>query len=436
MKYINLIFILLLVFLAIALSGQSHHSSLSVREEIKSLFDKKTKNVWVVLISGKLDNTYVIDMAYGTDGHIYKGFYYLRSSGQRFEIEGEEVNGQLMLVESADTGKSTGYIIGKFDGLDFSGQWMNIQKNNSLPVTGQKVEQFDDFHPVLCDARAWHYYYKGKIENEETQIYIDKNENYYFIYYKYKNTVGRDTILNTTNNDALVFPITDTYEAILTKDALDYVILEKKENFQNYLIKRVASADYECYEFANFTTLIETMRPVVKNQKFVKWLDDEFSSWHESGNKKIKTYPDEFISNENRYKDLGYGWVEISFLTDEYISGNVFTQSSWKKGTGKKSFIFDLKSNKNLDAGSWILQSLENKHVLDSLISIKKESLIYNDEKLNKWVSEQNFDNIILKKEGISFQTGFSTIFGEHEIILYYEDLKPFCKNRSVLKNF
>ena len=62
----------------------------------------------------------------------------------------------------------------------------------------------------------------------------------------------------------------------------------------------------------------------------------------------------------------------------------------------------------------------------------------YNRKKKN--IQSQKFkhpnDNVILKKEGISFQTGFSTVYGEYEFILFYEELKPFCKNRTALKNF
>lgn len=110
-------------------------------------YSTKNKNVWVVLISGKLDDTYVVDMAYGTDGRICKGFYFLRSSGERFEIEGEEVNGQLVLVESTNKGKSTGFIVGKFDGQNFNGQWMNIKKTISYQFQDKTLKNLMIFIP-------------------------------------------------------------------------------------------------------------------------------------------------------------------------------------------------------------------------------------------------------------------------------------------------
>ena len=130
-------------------NSQNPYSSTAIREEVKSLFDKKTKNVWVVLSCGKLDQTHVVDMAFGTDGHTIRGFYFLRSSGERYYIDGDENNGIFKLVETNKRGKTTGFIIGKFDGHDFSGKWIDADKRNSLPFETTVVESFEQYHPVL-----------------------------------------------------------------------------------------------------------------------------------------------------------------------------------------------------------------------------------------------------------------------------------------------
>lgn len=427
---------LFLIFPFYLVLGQSAYPSTQIKEEVKALFDKKVKNIWVILISGKLDGIHVVDLAFGTDGKSCKGFYYLRSSGERFELDGDEQNSDITFVETNKRGKSTGFIIGHFDGQQFKGKWMDAFKKESLGFEGEVVNKFDDYHPILCGGREWHHFYKGKIDNMPICVFIDKKEDTYTVFSKLNQNIFTDTLLLGDNEEVIVFMISPHYKAILTKDAQDYLLIEKSENYQNFLLKREASAVFECFEFANFTTRIETMRPLIDHKKFNHWLDNEFKNWHNSSHKKISVTSEESIPNTNRYKDIGYGWVEISFLNDEFVSGNIFTQSSWKKGTDKKSFVFDLKSGKILEPIDFLALSFEHPLGIDSLVQVKKNALTFRDKSVKEWVSKQNFNYICLYENGIKFQTCFSNIYGEHEVELNFDELRPLCKSKSILKNF
>lgn len=417
-------------------TGQNPYSSTTIREEVKNLFDTKTKNVWVVLSCGKLDNTHVADMAFGTDGHTIRGFYFLRSSGERYYIDGDENDGIFKLVETNKRGKTTGFLIGKFDGRQFVGQWLDAEKRNSLSFETTIVETFEQYHPVLCDHKLWHAYYQGKLDNIPAQVFVQKSDTSNTILARYGGSIIMDTTIYTRNNQLVVFRLSGIYNAILDPEAPEYLLLENAENYQNILLPREGVAQFECFEFANFTTRIETMRPVVSNKKFNTWLDAEFKNWHEHGHKKLELTAAESIPNDQRYKDLGYGWVEISYIDDQYISGHVFTQSSWKKGTEKKSFLFDLKSSRSLNPAEILRESMERPALIDSIVSAEKQKIFIRDEKVKQWMLNQSFDHVTLHTKGMSFQTTFSNIYGEYQVIIPYESLKSYCKNKSFLKNF
>jgi hypothetical protein len=429
------IFIFFILFCSFQAGTQQVASSTTVREEVKSMFDKKVKNVWVVLSSGKLDGVHIVDMAFGTDGKTYRGFYYLRSSGERFELEGEESDGIYTFIETNKRGKTTGFVIGAFDGQKFTGDWIPVDKSRKLPFETMVLESFDTYQPVLCDHKMWQAYYQGKIDNLPAQVYASKHEHDYHVYVKWNGITKTDSFNETTGNYVFSLSLTESHKIIFDFDAGDYLVVENNVNNQNFLLYKEAYAQFECFEFANFTTRLETIRPVFPNKKFVLWLDDEFNKWHEQGRKKISVHTDEAVVNHHRYTDIGYGWVEISYLDNNFISGHIFTQSSWKKGTEKKSFIFDTKASKILEPASLLQESFMDPLQIDSIVTSKIKNICYNDPKLKEWVCNQPFNHITLHEKGLSFQTKFSNIFGEHEVIITYEELKPLLKNKSVLRN-
>lgn len=429
------IFIFFILFCSFQAGTQHVASSTAVREEVKSMFDKKVKNVWVVLSSGKLDDIHIVDMAFGTDGKTYRGFYYLRSSGERFELEGEESDGLYTFIETNKRGKTTGFLIGAFDGQKFTGEWIPVDKSRKLPFKTMVLESFDTYQPVLCDHKMWQAYYQGKIDNLPAHVFASKHEHDYHVYVKWNGITKTDSFNETTGNYVFSLSLTESHKIIFDFDAGDYLVVENNVNNQNFLLYKEAYAQFECFEFANFTTRLETIRPVFPNKKFVLWLDDEFNKWHEQGRKKISVHTDEAVVNHHRYTDIGYGWVEISYLDNNFISGHIFTQASWKKGTEKKSFIFDTKASKILEPASLLQESFMDPLQIDSIVTSKIKNICYNDPKLKEWVCNQPFNHITLHEKGLSFQTKFSNIFGEHEVIITYEELKPLLKNKSVLRN-
>src|SRR5690606_18440727 len=197
------------------LSGQNVRPSHIIRDEVKSLFDRDIKNVWVILSSGKLDDMHIIDMAFGTDGHHVKGFYYLRSSGERFEIDGYEKNNQYTLVETSKRGKTTGVILGKFDGNAFSGEWMNANKKNPLSLETKVLSSFDQYQPVLCDHKIWHGYYTGKIEKTPSSVFLCKSEQHIGFCCKSAGSFVFDTLDNTKKSAVYTIQLSPSQKAIV-----------------------------------------------------------------------------------------------------------------------------------------------------------------------------------------------------------------------------
>lgn len=433
-------FFWLILFITFAfvchLQAQNVRSPELIREEVRNLFDKKIRNVWIILSSGKLDDMHVVDMAFGSDGKHIKGFYYLRSSGERFEIDGSEKDNRYVLIETNKRGKTTGYILGEFDGNHFSGQWLGPDKKQSLSLETSVLTSFDQYQPVLCDHKLWHSYYTGKIGKTPSSVFLCKSEHQLGFCCKKEDSLVFHKESGPENKPVFIFRISQTQRAIVDLDSPEYIVVEDVEGYQNYLLKVSAMVPFQCFEFANFTTRIETVRPVLDNKKFNQWLDNTFHYWFEHGNKKITLVTQESYNNAERYKDIGYGWVELSYLSDEFISGHVFMQSSWKKGTDKISFIFDLKKSKLMHNPDIWEETLLTPQAVDSMIQEKKISLSCPEEKIKTWLSQQSFQHITLKENGLSFQTPFSNVYGEYEVLIPYIELKPYLKNKSFLKSF
>jgi hypothetical protein len=233
------IFIFFILFCSFQAGTQQVASSTTVREEVKSMFDKKVKNVWVVLSSGKLDGVHIVDMAFGTDGKTYRGFYYLRSSGERFELEGEESDGIYTFIETNKRGKTTGFLIGAFDGQKFTGEWIPVDKSRKIPFETMVLESFDTYQPVLCDHKMWQAYYQGKIDNLPAQVYASKHEHDYHVYVKWNGITKTDSFNETTGNYVFSLSLTESHKIIFDFDAGDYLVVENNVNNQNfYYIKR------------------------------------------------------------------------------------------------------------------------------------------------------------------------------------------------------
>ena len=74
-----------------------------------------------------------------------------------------------------------------------------------------------------------------------------------------------------------------------------------------------------------------------------------------------------------------------------------------------------------------------SKDYFKKVVLAKKKELKWKPEVKN-WVDGQKFSYVALTDTGFSFKTDFSTIYGEKEIIIPYQELAVNLKNRSIIK--
>jgi len=433
----KIIILLFCISFGLKLQGQKTLNLIEARKEVKSMFDNDVKNLWINVLSGKLDNIHLVDMVIGTDGNICKGLYTFRSSGITFYFEGEDIDDHLKLIEYNKKGKHTGYILGNYDGKKFETRWLDPKKELFYSLNLDFVNLPEDYTPIECDHRIWYSCYEGKIDNSNWKINVYREGDIFKIFQHIDQSKTFEIITCPFPNcESVTYTFKNgKWKLFLNNEPNELVIqqLKGEEEGAFYSLKNVNTARFDCYEYADYTTRLEIVKPVIKNNKFNEWMDSQLKQWRSESEKHIFYQTAEESSYSERWQKLGYAWVELDIMTTNVISGTIYMQSSWNKKTEKVSFIFDLKTSKIVDPKDLFEKNLDFTEYFSKVITAKKKELGIKDPTLNKWVQTQPFDFVTLKDKAFSFKTRFSSIYGEQEILVPYSELKEFLKPRTFL---
>ncbi|MBC7884750.1 MAG: hypothetical protein H7X99_04710, partial [Saprospiraceae bacterium] len=190
---------------------------------------------------------------------------------------------------------------------------------------------------------------------------------------------------------------------------------------------------YECYEYADYYSRMECVRPMTGYKKFDIWIETAFKDWVRANLEKFKSIDSGDIGTNERWSQTAYGWVDVDLFLNDMISGTIYMQSSWSPVTRKKAFIYDLKNGKEMILQDIFERNFESKSFFDLLIpAMKKE--FHSKPELKTWIEGQRFEHITIKDNGISFKTDFNTIYGEKEILIPFANLTDKLKHRSLIK--
>lgn len=410
------------------------------REDVRALFPGHVKNLWINNLSGTLDNKHRVDMIIGTDGEQCKGLYTMRNSGETFFFEGDNLNGELKLVELAGGFKTSGFIVGHYDGASFNGQWMNVDKDISLDLDLNLESQVGVLNPNACINEAWYRLYSGKIESENARLLLVK-ENKSFKLFCYLDSLRFVDIIPVKNRSVeMLTPdfksdMWKQYSIIVDANDLKQVKLVRASGGDFELItilKEAAFLDLECFEYADYYSRLVVERPVSDNKKFNKWIESKLMHWMQDNIEDLKEIKKDDIGTKDRWIQYIDGWVEIDLFTGDFISGTVYLQSSLKVGTQKIPFIYDLRFGKELKLQDLFVKEFNAKDYFKEKIAMQKMKVSWKPE-MKKWIEKEPFGFVTVKESGLSFKTELNAIYGEKEIIIPYNEIKENIKVKNLL---
>lgn len=412
-----------------------------LRSDVRAMFASDTKDLWINQLSGHLDGVHVLDMVIGTDGKQCKGKYTLRSSNTSFIFEGEDTGEQLRLIELTDTGLFCGYILGNYDGKNLNAVWMDVKKIQKIPLTARVNATYDTHDAISCDAARWISRYEGRIDNEKVSLIVLNDKDHVTLNWITGGLFFSDAFAMTGTQS--LFPDINFAGTVLANKKLNLNSIANKsatdkgaEIISGNQVQRLstsASLEFDCFEFADFTTLMELVKPNPGKQKFNTWLEQNFKTWFSEIQKRKSHKPDEDYSTTERWAYNVTGWVEVDLYNQDLLSGTVYTQIPKDKKVYKHAFIYDLGNGKEIKFADIFDKNFNFTDFIKKTIKAKKKELTV-PAVMRKWIDEQDFMNISLKYQGLSCRTNFHTVYGEHEIIIPYKDISDKIKLRVLLK--
>ena len=412
------------------------------KADVREMFPPNTKNLWINYLSGTIDDKHTADMIIGTDGHTCKGLYTMRSSKTTFFFEGEEKDKQLHLAEMNDDSRFTGFLNGNYDGQKFDGQWMDKEKNIVLPVKLSFVNAFDNFTPDKKLPHQWNRIFSGIVAGKTIKLQLIKNDSVFegilyddmplrkketamgngsrveMLRFDFDNSVisGKWIMLDTFNLEKadVIYPDESGLEVVTTLKAEELL-------------------EYNIYEYADYYSRLECLRPKTGSKSFDSWMNFIFKKWLDDNLIELQSIKKEDLATKDRWMQCAHGWVDVSLFDGTLISGIVYMQTSWKSETTKIPFIYDLRYGRALN----LKDVFDNKFDSEEYFKILIPDLIKTNNwnpGIRSWVVNQSFNHICLKYEGIGFSTPYSTIYGEKEIIVPYTTVEQNLKPRYIFR--
>ena len=411
------------------------------RQEVRAMFTEDKKDLWIHQLSGLLDGIHKIDMVIGTDGKECKGIYTLRSSNLSFYFEGEDTGEHIRLLEMTKSGKFSGYIMGNYDGKNLNAIWMDVKKIQQLTLTASVQNNFITERDKVCNSPEWISKYEGKIEGERLKLTVHFQKGQYKLLWQAGDRIFSDIYTDDLNQST--FPELNFSGTVLNKKKLNLKSITESTSADNvvqllsgnevFKMNLTARLNFDCYEYANFSTRWELIRPNPEKPKFSAWLEQNFKQWFSENQKKSFQQSDDEFSTTERWAHNIYGWVEVDLFNADLISGTVYRQHSQESNVQKHAFIYDLSNGKELKIGELFEKNFDATDYIRKVIKARKKELQVTPV-MRKWINGQDFLNISLTSQGISCRTAFHTVYGEHEILIPYKDIKDKIKLRTLLK--
>ena len=414
---------------------------------VLELFDKPKKVKWMQHYRGRIDDLNDIAVTLAFDGKQCKGtLLYLRSKTS-FTLEGQIKKGVLKLKEIDKKGQVSGHIKGKVIEGEIIGEWSNHNNSFGGSLFLEKTDKSIDV-PSYCGNNKWIHHYTGEFQDKASDLILQKESDNYLKGNLYLAATGKSYALNgfLEENGLFSLKITDDYrnkKGVMTGSLVEAHALNASFNttsgYQGLATYTLHSELLVgCVEFADYLSSYDITYPKLQHRQFNNWIDAVSNNWISN----CRNYADE-VRKKNKTETpalraslRAYAWTDLDLLSDQLISGFITFSNTWSSGRVGQSFSFDLKKGKEITFDNLFKPEFDYRRYIWNELNRKiKKHPMYKNEGFRSWISALEFPYFTIRKEGVSFSSGFDTIYGQQRITIPFKDLKPYLRKGNPVEH-
>ncbi len=430
----SVVIVHIIFFAVFSLFAQDKHSA-------KSLFDDDTE-VQELLYQGVLNGVHQVNFVLGLRDNICKGFYSYSGSKLTFQLEGTYKEDFFELHELDQNLKvSANLILEKEDDL-LTGQWTHIDKKIGFPISAVKVNSFsNDINN--CRENSWQNTYHGVLEQQNISIRLTKESDSDLFVNVNIASIPFDFTVECDRPECRFFKQdfkgqTGLFEELefrrIDSSYLNITMIKSDRSRELVGLRLYETLSYDCIDYSSYTSRYNLIYPKLKNLFFNKTIRNIVGDWETSIIQEIDSL--ELLSPgqipADRFTYEATGWVDITQFNNQIISGVFTFQKNWATAPQRKVFNFDLSQNKEITSDQVFKSSFDYQKYFDTFIAEQKKNYVpFKQKYISDWVKTQKFNHVNYTAEGIVFSSDFSNIYGSHQVLLPYANIK-----KHLHKNF
>lgn len=387
------------------------------------LFD--TQITWIKQFEGKIDGVHAASLSLGFDGIHSKGFLTYTSSGEQYLLEGTLQNDDLVLLEKYEN-DPTGYIEGSFSLEEITMNWKSIDGTSNFQALfwdRQKLAEKDATQLAI---------YAGVLDDQNIKLTLQKTGqsgigNIIFDnnqIEKLHATYISDRNLNVENlSSGYSFKLVNTKEDLYEAS----FILPASSTASHLGLRCISTIDMKVEEYLSQYIDYEILLPSL-DATFDADINALVKDWKQDMDQhKEKTV-------QNRFGNAARIWFDVEFISNEYLSGVVYYNSTWSKQVASRTFTYHRQNSEMISLAPFLKGSSKwERAIKDRMIAAKELNTSTENDQYKKWIDRADLMDPILCEGGLQFLTESNTVFGQGSTFMPWDSLTPLVISSSKL---
>ncbi|MFT4759415.1 MAG: hypothetical protein ACI9XO_000680 [Paraglaciecola sp.] len=385
---------------------------------------------------GRIDDFNDINITLTCDQSDCEGqLKYLRSE-VFFQLKGKLYGENLELKEINSLGNLSGRINGKCRNRNIDAQWTNFDRSISSRMVLEET-LFADNLPTYCGENKWIMQYIHKNGDETIHLLMQTGANNQILgnadwngkMYQIQGELNENDSFSARlkSSDGQIYTLKSN--AYNPNRTLKATLTDVNKKSQNLTFKLREQLDVGCVRYADYTTAYDATYPKTKNKAFNSWIETIIFDWAKTCQNHVNSNKETVLKPENRAVHRATAWVDLSYLSKDFITGFIVFNNNWKNQPRCISFNFDLKKEIS------IIQKDLFKNIFDLPIFTKRVAAnffrnhpLYEDTDFKEWIEETKFPHFTIQRKGINFSTDFDLIYGQQNMLIPYIELAQFLQ--------